>query len=114
MKTITRTFKPQRSTPGTHVFAEQPPAGEAPIINQLYLQKHIVEQPGEMTITVGETAASDLPDGARIDFLLEKATKNTIRYQEVERPGHPLAIKSLYLQKWFAGAAPQITLVIHA
>ena len=37
-----------------------------------------------------------------ITIRLEKATKNTIKYEEVPADGEP----PVYLQKWFAGANP--------
>ncbi len=37
-----------------------------------------------------------------ITFILERETKNTIRYQE-DASGKPPAIGTLYLQKWLLG-----------
>jgi len=39
-----------------------------------------------------------------IQLTLERATKNTYRYQEVEdKGGMPAVIGALYLQKWAVG-----------
>ncbi len=41
-----------------------------------------------------------------ITIRLEKATKNTIKYEEVPADGEPPIAGTVYLQKWFAGANP--------
>ncbi len=41
-----------------------------------------------------------------ITIRLEKATKNTLKYQEVPEDGEGPIAGTLYLQKWFAGSAP--------
>jgi hypothetical protein len=38
-----------------------------------------------------------------LKFKLEKATRNTCRYQEELSSEHPLVIGTLYIQKWFLG-----------
>ena len=38
-------------------------------------------------------------------FRLERATKNTYRYEE-ETDGMPPAIRTLYIQKWAVGSNP--------
>jgi hypothetical protein len=50
----------------------------------------------------------------RINFKLEKETKNTYRYQEVPDEGKPPVLGALYLQKWFTGETPneKITVII--
>jgi hypothetical protein len=41
-----------------------------------------------------------------ITIRLEKATKNTIKYQEVPQDGEAPIAGTVYLQKWFAGPSP--------
>ncbi len=41
-----------------------------------------------------------------ITIRLEKATRNTFKYQEVPEDGEGPITGTLYLQKWFAGSAP--------
>ena len=48
----------------------------------------------------------------KIHFEIEKETKNSIRYKEVPAQGMPPIVGSLYVQKWFAGAAKQLTVTI--
>ena len=38
-----------------------------------------------------------------IKLKLEKATKNTYRYQEEPEEGQPPVLNTLYVQKWFLG-----------
>ena len=38
-------------------------------------------------------------------FSLEKATKNTFKYEECPEPGQPPKIGALYIQKWAFGHA---------
>jgi hypothetical protein len=47
-----------------------------------------------------------------LTFKLEKLTKNTCKFAEVEVPGQPPAIGSLYVQKWVAGQAQEIKVTI--
>lgn len=47
-----------------------------------------------------------------LTFQREKDTKHTVRYQEVERPGKPLVVGSLYVQKWFAEDAATLTVTV--
>uniref|UniRef100_A0A6H2A4U6 Uncharacterized protein n=2 Tax=viral metagenome TaxID=1070528 RepID=A0A6H2A4U6_9ZZZZ len=47
-----------------------------------------------------------------IRFMKEKETKHTIRFTEEQKPGEPLIVGTLYVQKWFAGDATTITLNI--
>ena len=36
-----------------------------------------------------------------VEFVKERETKNTVRFQEVENPdGEPPAVGTLYIQKW--------------
>ncbi|HEY7772010.1 MAG TPA: hypothetical protein VIC26_02425 [Marinagarivorans sp.] len=48
----------------------------------------------------------------KIHFEIEKETKNSIRYKEVPEEGKPPIVGSLYVQKWFAGAAKQLKVTI--
>lgn len=41
-----------------------------------------------------------------LDFVLEKATKNTYRFMEADRPGQPKLIGTLYVQKHVFPEAP--------
>jgi len=50
-----------------------------------------------------------------LKFVLEKETKNTIRFAEAERPDGPPAVGSLYLQKYAhkqLGSPTEITVTI--
>lgn len=47
-----------------------------------------------------------------LKFKVEKATKNTIKFQEVEVPGQPPVIGTLYVQKWVVGTATEIEVVV--
>jgi hypothetical protein len=38
-----------------------------------------------------------------LKFVIEKETKNSVRYKEVPDEGQPPIIGSLYVQKWYAG-----------
>lgn len=43
---------------------------------------------------------------------LEKETKGTRKYQEVEVPGKPPVIGTLYVQKWAAGTSDVIKVTL--
>ena len=43
-----------------------------------------------------------------ITIRMEKATKNTIKYQEAPQDGEAPIAGTVYLQKWFAGASPAL------
>ena len=45
-------------------------------------------------------------------FKKEKETKNTVRFTEELPPGKPPIIGTLYVQKWFAGEATELTVVV--
>jgi len=45
-------------------------------------------------------------------FVKEKETKNTIRFNEKCPPGKPPIIGTLYVQKWFAGEATELTVSV--
>jgi hypothetical protein len=47
-----------------------------------------------------------------VQLKKEKATKNTVRFAEVETEGEALVFGSLYVQKWFAGAATSIKVMV--
>jgi hypothetical protein len=40
-------------------------------------------------------------------FELEKETKNTVRYQEVQAEGQPPVIGTIYVQKWALKGLPK-------
>ena len=40
------------------------------------------------------------------DFIFEKETKNTVKYDEQPESGLPPRIGSLYVQKWALGGEP--------
>ena len=50
----------------------------------------------------------------KMQFQLEKATKNTFKYEEQPESGQPPRIGSLYVQKWALGGDPpkRITVTI--
>ena len=47
-----------------------------------------------------------------VKFVIEKETKNTVKYNEVPAEGQPPIIGSLYVQKWFAGNASEIEVTV--
>ena len=47
-----------------------------------------------------------------VKFKIEKETKNTVKYNEVPGEGQPPIIGTLYVQKRFAGNAPEIEVTI--
>ncbi len=49
---------------------------------------------------------------AKIKFVFEKETKNTVRFKEVPEEGKPPVVGSLYLQKWFAGDKKNVEIEI--
>jgi len=48
----------------------------------------------------------------QIKFEIEKETKNSVRYKEVPQEGTAPIVGSLYVQKWFAGAAKSLTVTV--
>ena len=48
----------------------------------------------------------------KIKFEIEKETKNSVRYKEVPKEGTAPIVGSLYVQKWFAGNAQNLTITI--
>lgn len=51
-------------------------------------------------------------DNIHITMVTDRVTKNTIRYSEVEEPGQPPKIKTLYIQKWALGVDPPRTITV--
>jgi hypothetical protein len=49
---------------------------------------------------------------AIIKFKKDKDTKNTVRFDEVAEEGKPPVVGTLYVQKWFAGNAIELTVTI--
>ncbi len=47
-----------------------------------------------------------------VKFVVEKETKNTVKYNEVPAEGQPPIIGTLYVQKWFAGNATEIEVTV--
>jgi hypothetical protein len=47
-----------------------------------------------------------------IEFAFERATKNTVRYQEVVEPGYPPKVGTLYIQKWAVGSKAPARLTV--
>ena len=47
-----------------------------------------------------------------IQFEKEKDTKNTVKFAEVQTPGEPPIIGTLYVQKWFAGDATKLKISV--
>ena len=47
-------------------------------------------------------------------FKLEKETKNTVKFAEVQTPGQAPIIGALYVQKWAAGDATKLKVTIEA
>lgn len=47
-----------------------------------------------------------------IKFIYEKATKNSVRFQEQPEPGSAPIVGSLYVQKWFAGTTKTLELTL--
>jgi hypothetical protein len=50
----------------------------------------------------------------KMAFSLDRATKNTFKYEEQPESGQPLRVGSLYVQKWALGGDPpkRITVTI--
>lgn len=51
-------------------------------------------------------------DKQTVRFKAEKATKNTIKFEEVTEEGKPPIVGSLYVQKWFVGDTAEIEVTI--
>lgn len=47
-----------------------------------------------------------------VKFVIEKETKNTVKYNEVPGEGQPPIIGTLYVQKWFAGNATELEVIV--
>jgi hypothetical protein len=47
-----------------------------------------------------------------VKFEIEKEVKHSIRYKEICEQGSPPVIGSIYVQKWFADGAKELTITI--
>jgi len=47
-----------------------------------------------------------------VKFVIEKETKNTVKFNEVPAEGQPPIIGTLYVQKWFVGAATELEVTV--
>ncbi len=47
-----------------------------------------------------------------IQLTREKDTKNTVKFTEVQTPGEAPVVGTLYVQKWFAGEARNLTVTL--
>ncbi|MDF1751782.1 MAG: hypothetical protein P1U89_03300 [Verrucomicrobiales bacterium] len=47
-----------------------------------------------------------------VKFEIEKEVKHSIRYKEITEDGMPPIVGSIYVQKWFAGDAKELTITI--
>ena len=47
-----------------------------------------------------------------VQFEKEKDTKNTVKFAEVQTPGEPLIIGTLYEQKWFVGDTAKLKVTV--
>jgi hypothetical protein len=45
-------------------------------------------------------------------FKVDKATKNTVRYEEVPEEGKPPIVGTIYVQKWYLGNPAPVELRI--
>ena len=48
----------------------------------------------------------------QVKFEIEKEVKHSVRYKEVVEEGRAPVVGSIYVQKWFAGDAKQLTITI--
>jgi len=49
---------------------------------------------------------------ATVKFVIEKETKNSVRYKEQPEDGKAPVMGTLYVQKWFAGDAKTLEVTI--
>jgi hypothetical protein len=47
-----------------------------------------------------------------VQFEKEKDTKTTVKFAEVQTPGEPPIIGTVYVQKWFAGDATKLKVTV--
>ena len=47
-----------------------------------------------------------------VKFVIEKETKNTVKFNEVPGEGQPPIIGTLYVQKWFVGNATELEVTV--
>lgn len=50
-------------------------------------------------------------EGRTVEFVMERETKNTIKYEEQPGEGGPI-IGSLYVQKWWAKGARRLRVTV--
>ena len=57
MKTTTTTFELEKETKNTVRYSETPDEGVAPVVNTVYIQKHVVgkDAPKKIKVTLEET-----------------------------------------------------------
>jgi len=57
MKTTTATFELEKETKNTVRYSETPDEGVAPVVNTVYIQKHVVgkDAPQKIKVTLEET-----------------------------------------------------------
>ena len=57
MKTTTATFELEKETKNTVRYSETPDEGVAPVVNTVYIQKHVLGKnaPQKITVTLEET-----------------------------------------------------------
>ncbi len=66
-------------------------------------------------ITAPRTApapAASQDNSVTVSFEKEKETKNTIKFEEVERPGQPKVIGTLYVQKYAVGSNTKLQVTV--
>ena len=47
-----------------------------------------------------------------VKFIIEKETKNSVRYKEVPEEGKAPIMGTVYVQKWFAGDTQDLEITI--
>jgi hypothetical protein len=55
---------------------------------------------------------NDIMTKTTITFEIEKQNKNSVRYKEIPKDGMPPILRSIYVQKWFAGNSKTIEVTI--
>lgn len=74
-----------------------------------------IHQPSSTAAAVKEKIMSQVApatDAITLTFVKEKETKNTIKFEEVERDGQPKIVGSLYVQRFIAKGREKLTLTI--
>ena len=54
-----------------------------------------------------------MKNNTTIEFRKLRDTKNTVRFEEEIPAGKPPIIGTIYVQKWFAGDADKLTIIIN-